>query len=220
MPSLARFASENGLRNETRLMWARVVSLDPRNVEAHLALGHVLLGGNYVDEAEANRAQGLVYFDGRWMTPAEQAFLLREREQRSDDERRASDRRQAAREEEDRERRAEAAAERARAAETNTVGLPVWGYGGVPWVGYAPGYGGRNGGSHRGGYGGGYSAGYVGGCVGPGCAEAYGGGARGYVEGCVGPGCASAGGGSQPRPPVPVATPMPRPVPNRPSSWR
>jgi hypothetical protein len=139
---LAHFAGENGLRNESRLMWARVLSLEPGNVEAHLALGHVLVGGTYMDEAEANRAQGLIQFEGRWMTPAEQAFLLRQREQRIADDRRDLEARRAAREEEDRERRAEAAAERARAAAANTIGLPVWGYGALPWVGYGGGYGG------------------------------------------------------------------------------
>lgn len=142
LADLARFAGENGLRNEARLMWARVLSLEPGNVEAHLALGHVLVGGTYMDEAEANRAQGLIQFEGRWMTPAEQAFLLRQREQQIADDRRDIEARRAAREEEDRERRAEAAAERARAAAENTIGLPVWGYGSIPWVGYGGGYGG------------------------------------------------------------------------------
>ena len=144
LADLARFASENGLRNEARLAWARVLSVDPGNVEAHLALGHVLVGGAYVDEAEANRAQGLIQFEGRWMTPAEQAFLLRQREQQMADDRRDIEARRAVREEEDRERRAEAAAERARARAEYTSGLPVWGYGSIPWVGY--GYGGGYGG--------------------------------------------------------------------------
>lgn len=141
---LARFAGENGLRNEARLMWARVVSLDPRNVEAHLALGHVFVDGNFVDEAAANRALGLIYFEGRWMTPAEQSYLLRDRERRAADDRRDIEARRAAREEEDRERRAEAAAERARTAAAMTTGLPVWGYGGIlvgspGWGGYTAG---------------------------------------------------------------------------------
>lgn len=139
---LARFARDHGLRAESRLTWARVVSLEPGNVEAHLALGHVFVDGRYVDEAEAYRAQGLIYFDGRWMTPSEQAFLLREREEQIAYERRAADRRQAAREEEDRERRAEAAAERARTAAAYSSGLPVWGYGGSTIVVGAPGWGG------------------------------------------------------------------------------
>ncbi|MEO8499429.1 MAG: hypothetical protein ABI565_00840 [Vicinamibacteria bacterium] len=141
---LARFATENGLRSEARLMWARVVSLDPRNVEAHIFLGHVLVDGNYVDEGEANRARGLVSFDGRWMTPAEQYSLLRERERRADDDRRVEEARRSAREADDRARRAEAEAARARAAATNPS-LPVWGYGssilvGSPhWGGYTAG---------------------------------------------------------------------------------
>lgn len=156
--NLARFSSANGLRNESRLMWSRVLSLEPGNVDAHLALGHVLAGGVYVDEAEANRAQGLIYFDGRWMTPTEQAYLLREREQRIADERREGEARRAVRDEGDRERRAEAAAVRARAAEASTIGIPVWSYGSIPWVGYGHGRGnsGRYGGSYSGGYGGGY----------------------------------------------------------------
>lgn len=139
---LARFASESGLRSESRLMWARVLSLDPRNVEGHLALGHVLVAGAYMDEDEANRARGLVHFDGRWMTPAEQSSLLRQREQRATDDRRIDEARRAARDAEDRARRAEAEAARARTA-APAPGYQVWGYGspvivGSPyWGGYA-----------------------------------------------------------------------------------
>jgi hypothetical protein len=141
---LARFASERGLRSESRLMWARVLSLDPRNVEAHLALGHVLIAGEYVDEDEAYRARGFVYLDGRWVTPAEQASLLWEREQRAAYDRRVDEARRTAREAEDRARRVEAEAARARAA-ASSASLPVWGYGspvlvGSPfWGGYTAG---------------------------------------------------------------------------------
>ena len=62
---LARFAVLQGLRSESRTMWARVASLDPTNVEAHLALGHVLVGGAFVDEDEAYRSRGFVFFEGR-----------------------------------------------------------------------------------------------------------------------------------------------------------
>ena len=85
---LARFAAGNGLRTEARLMWARVVSLDPNNVEGHLYLGHVLVAGRYMEQDEAQRAQGMVHFDGRWMTPGEQDSILRERERRASDDRR------------------------------------------------------------------------------------------------------------------------------------
>lgn len=134
---LARFAGDHGLRSESRLMWARVLSLDPRNVEGHLALGHVLMAGNYVDEAEAYRAQGFLYFEGRWMTPPEQAFLLREREQRASDDRQVDRARREARDAEERALRAEREAARARAevAAVSSVGYPVWGYGSSVIVG-------------------------------------------------------------------------------------
>lgn len=142
---LARFASVSGLGGESRQMWARVLSLDPRNVEAHLALGHVLVDGNYVDEAEAYRANGFVYFDGRWMTPAEQSSLLRQRERQSDDESRIAEARRATVAAEDRARRAEAEAQRAREAAANAQANQTWGHGpqviiGSPyWGGYTAG---------------------------------------------------------------------------------
>jgi hypothetical protein len=142
---LARFAASHGLRSEAKTVWARVASLDPGNVEAHLALGHVLSGGRYVDEAEAYRAQGFVYFDGRWMSPLEQESLLRSREEEARDRRRADEARRVAREAEDRARRAEAEAGRARAeAERQAPSLP-WGYGSAivvtspHWGGYTAG---------------------------------------------------------------------------------
>lgn len=142
--NLARFAAENGLRSESRLMWARVLSLDPRNMEAHLALGHVLVAGEYVDEDEAYRARGFVFFEGRWMTPAEQASLLRQREQRAEDDRQVVEARRRVREAEDRARRAEAEAERSRAA-AQSASAPLWGYG-SPFVVGSPHWGGHGGG--------------------------------------------------------------------------
>lgn len=189
--NLARFAADHALRHESRLMWGRVLSFDPRNVEAHLALGHVLVDGQYVDEAEAYRSRGFVYFEGRWMSAAEQASILREREQRIAYERQVDEARRLARDAEDRARRAEAEAERARAAAN--VWSPVWGYGGT-YVGspyWGGGYGARNPG---------YYPGYPG-CVGAAC------GNRPHV---------SPHGGR----PGPLAPPLPQAPPVRPSSIR
>ena len=147
---LARFAAGNGLRSEARVTWARVLTLDPINVEAHLALGHALVDGNYMDEDQANRARGLVYFDGRWISPAEQESLLRQHEKRDADERRVAETRREAREAEDRARRVEAEAQRARAEAANASG-GGWGYG-SPLILGSP-----------------YWGGYTGGCSGPGC---------------------------------------------------
>ncbi len=178
---LARFAGDRGLNTEARLLWARVVSLDPGNVEAHLALGHVLVGGTYMDEDEAYRARGYIYFDRRWMTPAEQASLLRERERRASDERASGQARREARDAEDRARRAEVEAARTRAASTASDPYPVWGYGGQVLV-PSP---------HFGGY--------------AGCSSGF---------------CSSVPRIWSPRPVMPVATPLPRFRPVRPSSIR
>jgi len=132
---LARFAGEHGLNSEARATWIRVLNLDPANVEAHLALGHVLLNGRYVDEDEANRARGLIRFEGRWMTTAEVSALLTDRERRAADERRLEDARRNARDAEDRARRAEIELARERAAGASSRNLPVWGYGGPVLVG-------------------------------------------------------------------------------------
>ena len=139
---LARYATEHGLRSEARIMWARVVSLDPRNVEGHLALGHVLVDGRYVDEDSARQASGMVRFEGSWMTPSEQDSILRGREQRRDDDRRVEDARRATRDAEERALRAEREADRARAAAADA--MSPWGYGSNVTVGspYWGGYGG------------------------------------------------------------------------------
>ena len=138
---LARFAAGNGLRSEARLMWARVVSLDPNNVEGHLYLGHVLVAGRYMEEEEAQRAQGNVHFEGRWMTPAEQDSILRARDRRAADDRNLEEARRAAREAEDRARRAERQADRAR-AEAAANSPAAWGYGSTVVIGSPYGYGG------------------------------------------------------------------------------
>ena len=153
LADLARFAAANGLRSESRLMWTRVVALDPRHVEAHRGLGDVLVNGRFVDEDEANRANGLVQFEGRWVTPVEQASLLREREQRTASEMELREARRSAREAEDRARRAEYEAERARAeARASQSALPTWGYGTTTI------FGGRHWGDR-------YGGGYGGGCL-------------------------------------------------------
>ncbi len=190
---LARYAAGNGLRTEARLMWARVVSLDPNNVEGHLYLGHVLVAGRYMEADEDQRAQGMVRFDGRWMTPGEQDSLLRERERRVADDRRLDEAWRAARDAEERARRAEREAERAR-AEAAANSAAAWGYGSTVVIGSPYGYGGG-----YGGYGGSYGGGYGGGC-------------GGYP-------CTSVPRPRHPHP-QPVATPYPQIKPLRPSSIR
>lgn len=133
LAALGRFADANGLAAESRSAWTRVLLLDPSNAEAHGALGHVVVGGTWMERDEAYRAKGLIPFEGRWVTPAEQDAVLRERERQLERERRATEDRRVqearreAREAEDRARRAEAEAARARNSAVDNSG---WGYGG------------------------------------------------------------------------------------------
>jgi hypothetical protein len=131
---IALFASQSKLRTQAREAWREVLRRNPSNELANLELGRVFLAGAWLDENEANRARGLVQQDGRWITPAEQDSILRERERSAEAERREREARQAARDAEGRAIRAEAERDRARrAAEANTR---LYGYGhGGPFYG-------------------------------------------------------------------------------------
>lgn len=124
---IALFASRSNLRTQAREAWREVLRRDPSHAIANAELGRVFLGGSWMDENDANRARGLVQQDGRWVTPAEQDSILRERERTAEAERRGREARQAAREAEERAIRAEAARERERRnAEMNAR---AYGYG-------------------------------------------------------------------------------------------
>ncbi len=77
---LARWASRAGLGTQARQAYERVVAIDPNNAEANRALGLVELDGRWVSEEEAYRARGMVSFEGRWMAPEEQEAIVRSRE--------------------------------------------------------------------------------------------------------------------------------------------
>jgi hypothetical protein len=136
---LAAWAQAHGLGTQAREAYGRVLAAQPFNATAHLALGHVLLGDQWLDAADANRARGLVEFQGAWMSPEE-------RRERIAEERAGEIDRQAAREAEARAREAEArvreAEARARTAEADAQAAaeqPVIGSGiPYPYV-FAPG---------------------------------------------------------------------------------
>jgi len=140
--ALARWAESRDLATQAQVAWQRVLARDAQNAEANAALGRVQSNGVWLSREEAYRAQGLVPFEGRWISPAEQESLLRQREAETEA---ALARREAelrAREAEARAREAEARANEAEAtAEPSEAGIPLWGaYGPFmpPW-GYAPG---------------------------------------------------------------------------------
>jgi hypothetical protein len=134
--SLAAWAQRHELATQAREAYEHVLAMDPMNADAHLSLGNVRLGNQWLSGAEANRARGLVEFEGTWMTPEERQLRFEERAV-------AAQERQAMREGDARAREAEArareAAARAEAAEADARqaradqsggGIPLGVYGG------------------------------------------------------------------------------------------
>ena len=76
---LAFWARDAGLETQAQDAFARVLAIDPGNASAHAALGHVQLAGRWLSQEESYRAQGLVPFEGSWLSPAEREAMLQER---------------------------------------------------------------------------------------------------------------------------------------------
>jgi hypothetical protein len=112
--SLARWAQARDLGTQAREAYERVLEADPYNVDAHLGLGHVRMGDSWMSVADANRARGLVEFEGTWMTSAERQDRMVERAAMAQERQSLREAEARAREAEARVREAEA---RARAAE-------------------------------------------------------------------------------------------------------
>jgi hypothetical protein len=109
------------------------------NSDAHLALGNVRMGNQWLSGADANRARGLVEFEGLWMAPEERQLRFEERAA-------AAQERQAMREGDARAREAEARAReataRAEAAEADARQARAdQSGGGIPLGGAYGGYG-------------------------------------------------------------------------------
>ncbi len=138
---LALWARDAGLPTRAREAFEKVLALDPGNVVAHQALGHVALDDRWVSADEAYRARGFVPFEGTWVTPSERESLLRERAEaataerlRLEGEARVREAEARAREAEARARAAEAEARRAEAglrASAGAVGIPFFAFPGT-----------------------------------------------------------------------------------------
>jgi hypothetical protein len=137
--ALGLWARDNDLQTAAREAFERVIAIDPASAEAHRALGHEQVGGAWLSGDAAQRARGLVPFEGDWVTPAEQAARLAEREadRRDRRERDAADARAA--EAEARAREAEARARQAEDQARVQGGIPIgggiWGWGVAPCTG-------------------------------------------------------------------------------------
>jgi len=143
--SLAAWAQKHDLATQARDAYEHVLAVDPTNADAHLALGNVRMGDRWVSGAEANRARGLVEFEGMWMSPEERQMRLEERAALAQERQAIREGEARAREAEARAREASARADAAEAdarqarADQNNGGIPLaWAYGGV---GYGAGYG-------------------------------------------------------------------------------
>ena len=138
--SLAAWAQRHELATQAREAYEHVLAVDPMNADAHLALGNVRMGNQWLSGADANRARGLVEFEGMWMTPEERQLRFEERAT-------AAQERQAMREGDARAREAEARAREASAradaaeAEARQARASMADTGGIPLGVYGPAYG-------------------------------------------------------------------------------
>ena len=128
---LARWAQAADLRTLARAAYEHVLGVDPGNAIAHTALGDVWLGARWASAEESYRAQGLVSFEGAWVTPEQQRATLAQRA--------AEDQTRLRREEDDAhlreiEARARLADAEAQARQSQTRsdsgsgGIPIYGY--------------------------------------------------------------------------------------------
>jgi hypothetical protein len=128
--SLGRWAQSHDLGTQAREAYEHVLAVDPTNADAHLALGDVRVADRWLSGPDANRALGLVEFEGMWMSPDERSVRVEER-------RLDAEQRQAVREADARAREAEArvreAEARARAAEADAVAAAQPVTGGFPY---------------------------------------------------------------------------------------
>jgi hypothetical protein len=142
---LAFWAHERDLGTQAQEAFEHVLRIDPGNASANGALGRVQLDGAWMSLEESFKRRGYVYYDGEWMTAAEQEARLRAR---AADELAASARREGelrVREAEARAREAEAEAQQAEAdaqAAMTEGGIPLWwgwgGWGSWGWSGFRP----------------------------------------------------------------------------------
>jgi hypothetical protein len=152
--ALGLWARSRGLVTRAQTAFARVLEIDPSHPVAHEALGHVPSGGRWVTREEHYAAQGLVEFEGAWVTPQERAASIRARTDAILAERALAEAQARVREAEARARAAEAEARRVEATSTGAdtgSGIPLswvyaggYGYGGYS-VSYPPHHGPRHG---------------------------------------------------------------------------
>jgi hypothetical protein len=72
---VGRWAEERGLKDEARRAYLKAVEIDPGHAPARAALGHRKHRGRwYGEEGYKKAVEGLVRWNGQWVTPSEKAF--------------------------------------------------------------------------------------------------------------------------------------------------
>ena len=69
--ALGTWCEENKLADLAQLHYELAVKHDSTFEAAHRKLGHVLMGGRWLNAEEVKEAQGLIKYKGRWVTPEE-----------------------------------------------------------------------------------------------------------------------------------------------------
>jgi len=72
---LARWAEDQALAEEATRCYRKVIDANPDQEDARHHLGYHKVGGRWLRGNALKRAQGLVFYKGRWVTPEDQARL-------------------------------------------------------------------------------------------------------------------------------------------------
>ncbi len=74
--ALGEWARARGLAADATILFWEAIKIDPEFEAARRALGYELYMGKWMMPDEVRRSQGLVDFEGRWVTPREREILL------------------------------------------------------------------------------------------------------------------------------------------------
>ena len=126
--ALGLWARDHGLATQANAAFERAIAIDPGSEQAQQALGRVRVADRWMTKEDAYRAQGLVQFQGDWLTPQEREARLAQQQMEADLERQRVESEVRLREAEARARTAEAEARRAE-AEAAAASQPVLPFG-------------------------------------------------------------------------------------------
>jgi len=77
---LGRWANKRGLSVQAREAYSKVRAADPNDLDANRALGLVQYEGQWISEEDSYKARGYVKYGSDWVTPAERDAMIRERD--------------------------------------------------------------------------------------------------------------------------------------------